>query len=187
MTRITRLCCLLTVLLCRASLAGPTDILEARAGQYLAQARPGAAEAAMIGSYSVRIYRESALDFVAGAISPRDGEIAGLWLVDLDGDDELEVLVWLRSGGSGSYGRVDRYRLAENTLIRDDPPQPRDDLLTQYMGHDTFALVAGVLQRSFPLYRPGDPNADPTGGSRTLAYCAKDQAWVVAGENPCGK
>jgi hypothetical protein len=38
------------------------------------------------------------------------------------------------------------------------------------MGHDEFAVVENVLARRFPVYRPGDTNAKPTGGVRQLQY-----------------
>jgi len=44
------------------------------------------------------------------------------------------------------------------------------------MGHDQFAVVETTLMRRFPVYRPGDSNAKPTGGTRQISY------ELVAGE-----
>lgn len=154
--------------------------LEAQAGPFIVRVESGAAEPAMVGSYAVRLYRGTTEDnFISGRISDRDGELAGLWLVDLEHDNTWDVLVWNRSGGSGQYGRLDRYRIEGDQLIRDDLPAPDPQLLAQYMGHDEFAVLGGELRRSFPLYRPGDPNADPTRGRRTLVYRGA-AGWQVA-------
>ena len=179
-------CVLAVALSTDPSQAGQKEYLTARASDFVAHVQQGAGEPAMVGSYAVRIYRETVDNFVAGAVGSRDGALAGLWLVDLDRDGELEVLVWHSSGGSGSYGRLDRYRFTESALIRDDPPLPSTAQLSQYMGHDVFAVVDGVLQRSFPLYVDGDSNAEPTGGFRILAYRPQNRAWILVGETGTG-
>jgi hypothetical protein len=38
------------------------------------------------------------------------------------------------------------------------------------MGHDQYAVVETRLVRRFPVYRPGDSNASPTGGTRQVSY-----------------
>jgi hypothetical protein len=42
-----------------------------------------------------------------------------------------------------------------------------------YMGHDQLTLIDGTLVRSFPIYRNGDPNVRPTGGTNTQKYVVK--------------
>lgn len=54
-------------------------------------------------------------------------------------------------------------RLAE--ALEDDP-----DVTRGYMGHDEFAVGEGSLLRRFPVYREGDNNAAPTGGTRQIRY-----------------
>jgi hypothetical protein len=46
-----------------------------------------------------------------------------------------------------------------------------------YMGHDEFAIVENSLVRRFPVYRDGDTNAAPSGGTRQIQYK------LVAGES----
>lgn len=41
------------------------------------------------------------------------------------------------------------------------------------MGHDQFVLAEQYLVRSFPVYREGDANAAPSGGTRQLQYKLK--------------
>jgi len=43
-----------------------------------------------------------------------------------------------------------------------------------YMGHDEFAIVETSLVRRFPIYKTGDSNSNPTGGTRQIQYKLKD-------------
>ncbi len=43
-----------------------------------------------------------------------------------------------------------------------------------YMGHDEFAIIETSLARRFPIYKDGDTNNDPTGGTRQIEYKLKD-------------
>ena len=49
------------------------------------------------------------------------------------------------------------------------------------MGHDEFAVVENVLARRFPVYKEGDSNANPTGGTRQIQYKLKagEAGWVL--------
>ncbi len=108
-----------------------------------------------------------------------DGSVTGIEVADLNGDGSPEVYVYINSAGSGSYGSLVAYSankkksLSEIYLppLEDDPENSKG-----YMGHDGFKVSEGVLVRSFPVYNPGDSNATPTGGTRSLEY------QLVAGE-----
>lgn len=108
-----------------------------------------------------------------------DGSVTGVEVADLNGDGSPEVYVYINSAGSGSYGTLVAYSankkksLSEIYLppLEDDPENSKG-----YMGHDRFKVSEGVLVRSFPVYNPGDSNATPTGGTRSLEY------QLVAGE-----
>ena len=105
-------------------------------------------------------------------------------MADLDDDGLPEVYVFVRSGGSGAYGSLaafgvrQRQSLAEVYLL---PISEDVDASMGYMGHDTFAIRGNRLVRQFPLYRPGDRNAQPTGGSRQIHYglAPTDTGWVL--------
>ncbi len=68
----------------------------------------GDCEARSIGSYSVRLYQsgqpgDDATFYAAGVILERDGTIEAVQQADLDGDGRDEVVVVIRSVGSGGY------------------------------------------------------------------------------------
>ena len=38
------------------------------------------------------------------------------------------------------------------------------------MGHDEMAIVENTFCQRFPIYKDGDSNANPTGGTRQIQY-----------------
>ena len=65
-------------------------------------------EARSIGSYSVRLYaaNEQPGDttiYESGVLLPRDGTIEDVRLADIDGDKRDEIIVIVRSAGTGGY------------------------------------------------------------------------------------
>lgn len=113
-----------------------------------------------------------------------DGTITGIEVADLNADGSPELYIYVASAGSGSYGSLVAYSanrrrsLSEIYLppIADDPKASAG-----YMGHDVFAVGEGVLLRRFPVYRPGDSNAAPTGGTRQLQYKLREgeAGWIL--------
>ena len=95
---------------------------------------------------------------------------------DLDADGSPELFIYTQSDGSGSYGSV--YAFSVNNLKSMSqvffPPIAEDPKINQgYMGHDEFTVVELRLTRQFPLYKAGDTNAGPTGGTRQVTYALK--------------
>lgn len=95
---------------------------------------------------------------------------------DLDADGSPELFVYTQSDGSGSYGNV--YAFSVNNMKSMSqvyfPPIAEDLKLNQgYMGHDEFTVVETRLSRRFPIYKEGDANANPTGGTRQVTYVLK--------------
>jgi len=116
-----------------------------------------------------------------------DGVVTGAEVADLNADGSPEVYVYTQSAGSGSYGNLIAYAanheqsLSEIALpaITDDPEAARG-----YMGHDAFAVVENELLRRFPVYRDGDTNARPSGGTRQIHYrlAAGESGWTLRKE-----
>lgn len=117
----------------------------------------------------------------------RGGMIGGVWLADLVGDEQPELVVAVSSAGSGSYGEVHAYERRGVRLTR-IPIMPLDDRhRAGYMGHDVFSVEDGRLLRSFPVYSEGDANAEPTGGNAAFWYSFADSAWAETGGLEDGK
>ena len=113
-----------------------------------------------------------------------DGHVVLAEVADLNVDGSPEIYVYVQSAGSGSYASLVAYSankkksLSEIYLppITDDPKAAKG-----YMGHDEFRVVESTLVRRFPVYREGDTNAKPTGGTRQIQYklAAGEAGWLL--------
>ena len=80
-------------------------------------------EARSIGSYSVRVYTQSAQAnddttfFSAGIMRPRDGMIEKVLLAELGNEGLPSLIVVIRSAGSGSYLSADAFTIGKNTVV----------------------------------------------------------------------
>jgi len=91
------------------------------AGPEVVVVAEGEFEPRSIGSYSVRVYSganpEYPLDdYIAGIVLPRDGVIARMQFQDLDGDGIAEIIVIIRSTGSGGYLSADAFSYGNKSL-----------------------------------------------------------------------
>jgi len=107
-----------------------------------------------------------------------EGTVFNAEVGDLNIDGFPEVLVYIQSAGSGSYGSVIGYSVNNGksmSMIANLPPVAENAEASEgYMGHDEFAIVESSLIQRFPIYKPGDVNAKPTGGTRQVQYKLKD-------------
>ena len=90
-------------------------------GQTLVVAE-GDFEARSIGSFSVRLYEaapagDETTFFSDGLIRARDGVIEQAVLADLDGDSRPEVVVIVRSAGSGGYQSAHAFAIADDKMV----------------------------------------------------------------------
>ncbi len=113
-----------------------------------------------------------------------DGSAYRAELADLDANGWPEIYVYVSSAGSGSYGSLVAYAVNRGKSISPIYLPPLDqssDARAGYMGHDVFSVVENRLERRFPVYRSGDANAQPTGGTRTLRYRLEpgEAGWVL--------
>ena len=114
-----------------------------------------------------------------------DGTISGVEVEDLNADGYPEIYVYVSSAGSGSYGSLIAYSSNRNRSLSEiylPPLEDDSDVSEGYMGHDTFAVGEGALLRRFPIYREGDANAEPSGGTRQVQYRLKagEAGWRLA-------
>lgn len=106
-----------------------------------------------------------------------EGTITNAEIGDLNGDGFPEVLVYITSDGSGSYGTVIGYSVNNGKSmseifmpnIADNPKANKG-----YMGHDEFAIVENSFCQRFKTYNPEDTNSNPTGKMRQIQYKLKE-------------
>lgn len=108
------------------------------------------------------------------------GRVSSAEVEDLNSDGQPELMVFVQSGGSGSYGSVQAWSASNRRLEPIILPELTGKLGQGYMGHDRFAMVETNLVRRFPIYRPADSNAKATGGTREIVYklVAGDVGWL---------
>ncbi|HTQ65045.1 MAG TPA: hypothetical protein VMI12_09615 [Puia sp.] len=92
---------------------------------------------------------------------------------DLNNDGFPDLVVYLSTGQNGIYGAVYAFASEQNKSVI---PFALPDVMLDgklnpgYKGHDEFSLMEGSLMQKFPLYKPGDEQDKPTGGSRVILY-----------------
>lgn len=99
-----------------------------------------------------------------------DGAVAGVEVADLDNNRFPELYVYSNSDGSGSFGRVYGWQFLPERKVDITPVNWRLTTVNGYMGHDSLWVEQRILCRKYPVYRPGDANAEPTGGVRMMRY-----------------
>ncbi|MGB7563182.1 MAG: PliI family lysozyme inhibitor of I-type lysozyme [Prochlorococcaceae cyanobacterium] len=100
-----------------------------------------------------------------------DGRVVGAEVADLNSDGLPDLFVYVQSAGSGSYGSVKAWTTTRAGGLLPIVVQEMTAKDTEgSMGHDQFAVVESHLVRRFPIYKRGDSNAKPTGGTRQVSY-----------------
>jgi hypothetical protein len=113
-----------------------------------------------------------------------DGTVTGAEVADLDANGSPEIYVYVTSAGSGSYGSLVAYaanNLKSLSQIYLPAIEESPRAAAGYMGHDEFAVVESSLVRRFPVYKAGDNNAAPSGGTRQLQHKLKagEAGWLL--------
>jgi hypothetical protein len=99
-----------------------------------------------------------------------EGEVTDAITTNLNDDDYPELFIFVTGAGSGSYGSVVAYEFMNQGRRPLTMPALSGPAAAGYMGQDVFRVEDDQLLRSFPVYRPDDPNSTPSGGIRTVAY-----------------
>lgn len=92
---------------------------------------------------------------------------------DLNSDGSPELLIYTLSNGSGAYGNVYAFSVNNRKSMSQVYFQPTSEnpkINQGYMGHDEFTIIENILAQRFPVYKEGDTNANPTGGTRQISY-----------------
>ena len=106
-----------------------------------------------------------------------DGQVTNAEIEDLNSDGFPEILIYTISAGSGSYGDVIGYSVNNGKSISQiyfPDIMENKEASNGYMGHDEFAIIETSLARRFPVYKEGDTNNNPTGGTRQIEYKIED-------------
>ena len=106
-----------------------------------------------------------------------EGSLMNAEVGDLNIDGFPEILVYIQSHGSGSYGSVIGYSVNNGKSMSQiylPEISENEKAKVGYMGHDEFAIVENIFVQRFPVYKPGDVNAKPTGGIRQVQYKLMD-------------
>jgi hypothetical protein len=112
-----------------------------------------------IGSYSLRIYGGINPgfpydDFIAGSVRPRDGTVQDVMFSDLDRDGSPEIVVVIRSVGTGAYLSADAFRLDAKVLT----------LLESVSGLEKDTDPIRALEAK--LTKRAEPHAAPDAGTQ---------------------
>lgn len=106
-----------------------------------------------------------------------DGQVVNAEIEDMNPDGFPELLIYTVSAGSGSYGNVIGYSVNNGKSLSQiyfPDLSENKDAFAGYMGHDEFTIVETTLVRRFPIYKDGDTNNNPTGGTRQIQYKLKN-------------
>ena len=179
----------------------PGDALQFSAGKVLFELSvpSGPNNSESFGTFRIRQVFGA---FESGPLE-RDGSIASLLVGDVNADKISDVVIVVRSVGSGSYASI-IYVLTDATsyqVLR--VPEPPSSLLSEYQGHDEVTLENGLIVRRFPTYvdvpalridrqwsaselihggklpvrHSPDSNSAPSGRSEALSYSVTAKQW----------
>ena len=100
------------------------------------------------------------------------GELQRAWVTDLDNDNNPEVILWVRTGGSGGYGEFLLYEVQGDSLVGHGFPELTDTQKNRYgyMGHDTLMTSTSRVIRRFRTYGKNDANCCPSGPTVEITY-----------------
>jgi hypothetical protein len=98
------------------------------------------------------------------------GSLEQVWLTDLDQDDQLEVLILSRTSGGGSQAELIFLESDGFSFSRRPMPELSQMSDEGYRGGDVVIIQNQRILREFPVYRTGDADCCPTGGTMRMVY-----------------
>jgi hypothetical protein len=159
--------------------------ITVRLNPYVLVIEAGQQEPASVGSYSVRVFNDEPElygDFVDGEILRRDGSIVETWIANLDHSQTARhLLVWTQSAGSGSFGKVDVFRVDGMGKLRREAI-PELPTVQGYAGHDRYFTTNGALFREFPVGEGGTVKEFASAPRIRFVLDLKSSLWVRVGK-----
>jgi hypothetical protein len=111
-----------------------------------------------------------------------DGVVTGADVGDINVDKSPEIYVYVKAKDTTTsliaYSANKKKSLSEIYL----PPFTDDPKLAKgYRGHSEIALVENTVVQRFPIYKDGDSDGKPSGGTRQMQYKLKkgEASWVL--------
>jgi hypothetical protein len=110
-----------------------------------------------------------------------EGIVTGADIGDINVDKSPEIYIYVKTKDSASliaYSANKRKSLSEIYL----PPFTDDPKLAKgFRGGSEIALVENVVAQRFPIYKDGDTDGKPSGGTRQLQYKLKagEAGWLL--------
>ena len=114
--------------------------------------------------------------------------VKDIFLADINNDGFDELYIITEVAGSGGYAGI--IALSSNNdkststitvpeLVEDDMKAGK--LFEGYQGHDKIYVENKQLVREFPVYKAGDNNATPSGGTRKVVYSLTkgEASWML--------
>lgn len=111
-----------------------------------------------------------------------EGLVTGAEVADLNNDRSPEIYIFSAAdGGNGKFFGLSANNKKSMTDIYLPEIDPDAKEAKGYKGRDEFAVVEGTFVRRFPIYKPGDADGKPTGGTRQIQYKLKpgEAGWVL--------
>lgn len=113
-----------------------------------------------------------------------DGYVNDAEIADLNVDGSPEIYIYTVSEGTGRFGNVIGYSVNNGkslTQINFPDINSNKEAAEGYGGKDDFAIVENTLVRRFPVFKPGDANSSPSGGTKQIQYKLKkgEAAWQL--------
>lgn len=104
---------------------------------------------------------------------PVRGRVSAAMVDDLNSDGLADLILFIYTDSAAIHGTV--YVLVsedDKTIMPAGLPDPALDgkINTGYKGYDVFKLLEGTILQRFPIFKPGDKDDAPTGGTRTVQY-----------------
>ena len=126
----------------------PGGQLSVRWGEHELEISIPEGEGMSVGTFGIRDLRQ---EYQSGPVS-RDGALESLWVADVTGDGRDDLVVVIRSVGSGSYAQVVLFEAQAEGYVGQVLPDISSKLVPGYMGHDSVSVRSRRVFKSFPTY-----------------------------------
>jgi hypothetical protein len=107
----------------------------------------------------------------------REGYINGSNAVDLDADEQIEILIYVKKGKEGNGNIIIHEIDSLNNHTKINLPDLTNDISDGYKGRDTFYVANNKIVREFPVYESNKP----IGKRRRIEYVLKNNALLPSG------